>query len=156
MHDFIITYPTERVPNIMKIHLIQHVVQMLNLTIQSNGVLDLHSPTTIVLGTVLDTNVHCRVEFGTDCQVHDEPSPLNAVSSPCTLDAIALLSTGQCPRRVLFISSVSRLGVVSWLGAPGPYFLCPNILSIFWLPKLLTRLLHMLVIFAMTIFISVE
>jgi hypothetical protein len=66
----------------MRIHLIQHLVQMLNLTIQPNGVSDIYSPATIILGTQLDADIHCRLEFGTYCQVHDDTDPRNSVHAP--------------------------------------------------------------------------
>jgi hypothetical protein len=89
------TSPINPMPSLMKIHLIQHAVQLLNLTIQPNGVSDLLSPSSIVIGTQLDVNVHCRLEFGTYCQIHEEPTPSNNVNLPRTLDAIALRPIGN-------------------------------------------------------------
>lgn len=48
---YMTTSPIDWMPNIMKIHLLQHIVQMINLTIQPNGVSDTFSPSAIVIGT---------------------------------------------------------------------------------------------------------
>jgi hypothetical protein len=92
---YITTSSIDPLPNILKIHLLQHVVQMLNLTVQPNGVSDILSPSSIVLGVKLDADIYCKVEFGTYCQVHDEPHPGNSVHTPRTLDAIALRPLGN-------------------------------------------------------------
>ena len=63
VHSFVVTYHVPCIPNIIKIHLLQHTVQMQNLTIQPNGVSDVHSPAAIVVGTHLDVAIHCCVKF---------------------------------------------------------------------------------------------
>jgi hypothetical protein len=82
VRGFLTTYPAPHLPNLMKIHLIQHIVQMLNLTIQPNGVSDFYSPSAIVVGHSFDAKVYCRLEFGTYCQVHDDAEPRNSVHLP--------------------------------------------------------------------------
>jgi hypothetical protein len=68
----------------MKIHVLQHTVQLLNLTVQPNGVSDNLSPSSIVLGTQRDTNVHCRLEFGTYCQLGCQVRELRLTSLSAT------------------------------------------------------------------------
>jgi hypothetical protein len=110
----ITTSPIDPMPRIMKIHLLQHTIQLLNLTIQPNGVSDTLSPSSIVLGTQLDANIHCRLEFGTYCQVHEEPSPSNDVHLPRTTDAIALRPIGNLQGGYLF----SLLDDLAGAGSP--------------------------------------
>jgi hypothetical protein len=104
---YITTSPIDPLPSIIKIHLLQYIVQMLNLTVQPNGVSDIISPSSIVLGIRLDTNIYCKVEFGSYCQVHEEPSPTNSVNAPRTIDAIALRPIGNLQGGYYFLCLTS-------------------------------------------------
>jgi hypothetical protein len=122
VRGFVTTYPVSNLPNVMKIHLLQHTVQMLNLTIQPNGVSDILSPAGIVLGSQLDAHIHCRLEFGSYCQIHEEPSPSNDVNLPRTIDAIALRPLGNAQGGYYFLclSSWRILARRAWTQLPMP------------------------------------
>ncbi len=62
------THPFKRMPRLMLIELIYHVVLWLNAF-----------PSKSEVSETLDFAKHCRLLFGTYCEVHDEPSPTNSM-----------------------------------------------------------------------------
>ena len=91
----LVMMPFSHYPKLLKRHLIHHLVTLVNLTVHPNSVSPYLSPATIVTGHVFDAQLHCRVKFGSYCQALDEPSPLNSVVKPRTLDTLALRPTGN-------------------------------------------------------------
>jgi len=87
------TLPYKKIPQIILIELIYHVVLWLNAFPAKSGVSETLSPREIVLRHCLDFKKHCRAPFGSYCEAHDEPTPTNNMSSRATL-AIVLGPTG--------------------------------------------------------------
>ena len=66
-----------------------------------SGISDKISPRELLLRWRLNYKKHCRVEPGTYCEVHDEPTPTNTMA-PRTHAAIALGPTGNLQGSVKF------------------------------------------------------
>ena len=88
------TLPFKYVPRRMKIKLVYFEVFWLNAFPAKSGVSRQFSPRELVLRLKADYTKHCRVLFGSYCEVHDEPSPSNSVK-PRTHPAIALGPSGN-------------------------------------------------------------
>lgn len=86
--------PFTFIPTIMKKQLFRHIITWLNMFPRKGSISDNLSPRIIVTGTTLNFKHHCRVPFGTYCQIHDEPSPSNT-PTPRTSGAIALNAQGN-------------------------------------------------------------
>ena len=77
------TLPFKKMPRLMLIDLVYHVVLWLN----ASGVSETLSPHKIVYQHKHDFTKHCKSPFGTYCKVHDEPAPTNTMvtrSTPAT------------------------------------------------------------------------
>jgi hypothetical protein len=85
--------PFEKMPQIMLIELIYHVVFWLNTFPTKSGVSKMILPCKIVYRHKLDFAKHCKAQFGTYCKAHDEPNPINTMVT-CSTPAIVLGSTG--------------------------------------------------------------
>jgi hypothetical protein len=81
-------------PRLMLIELIYHVVLWLNAFPAKSGVSETLSPRKIVYLHRLDFAKHCRLPFGTYCEVHDEPTPSNTMVT-CSTPAIVLGPMGN-------------------------------------------------------------
>jgi hypothetical protein len=88
------TLPFKKLPLIVLIELIHHVVMWLNAFPSKSGVSSTLSPREIVLKHKLDFKIHCRAQFGEYCEAHDEPSITNSMT-PRTSPAIVLGPTGN-------------------------------------------------------------
>jgi len=88
------TLPYKKMPQIILIELIYHVVLWLNAFPAKSGVSETLSPREIVLRHRLDFKKHCRAPFGSSCEAHDEPTPKNNMLSRAT-PAIVLGPTGN-------------------------------------------------------------
>ncbi len=88
------TLPYKKMPQIILIELIYHVVLWLNAFPAKSGVSETLSPRKIVLRHRLDFKKHCRAPFGSYCEAHDESTPTNNMSSRAT-PAIVLGPTGN-------------------------------------------------------------
>ena len=97
------TLPFKHYPRTMKLALISAAATWLNLFPHADGVSDLLSPRTIMTGTTLNYNTHCRVPFGAYCEIHNEPAPSNTEASRTT-PAIALNPTGNLQGSYHFLS----------------------------------------------------
>jgi hypothetical protein len=64
----------EKMPQIMLIMLIYHVVVWLNTFPTKSGVSTMLLPRKIVYRHKLDFMKHCKAQFGTCCEAHDEPT----------------------------------------------------------------------------------
>lgn len=75
------TLPYARLPQIMLVHLLHHVVMWLNNFPVKNGVSDRFSPREIILRHKLNYKKHCRAPFGSYCEVHEDNYPTNSTKS---------------------------------------------------------------------------
>ena len=101
---FIFMLPFKYVPTLLKRHLIQLVVQLLNLTVHPNGLSPYLSPSSILLGTSFDTKTHDRLPFGTYCQLRDDTAPLNFIDKPRNIDALAVSSISNVQGGWVFVN----------------------------------------------------
>ena len=95
------TLPFENMPRRMKIEFVYFMVLWMNAFPVKSGVSDKISPRELLLRWRLNYKKHCRVEPGTYCEVHDEPTPTNTMT-PRTHEAIALGPTGNLQGSVKF------------------------------------------------------
>jgi hypothetical protein len=88
------TLPFKKMPRIMLIELICHIVLWLNTFPMKTGVSETLSPHKIVYQHKLDFAKHCKSLFGTYCKAHNEPTPTNTVVTRST-SSIVLGPTGN-------------------------------------------------------------
>ena len=88
------TLPFKKMPQVILIKLIYHVVLWLNAYPTKSGVSDTLSPREIVLRQKLNFKQHCKARFGAYCKAHDELTPSNTMVS-CLTPAIVLGLTGN-------------------------------------------------------------
>ena len=86
------TMPFSKIPGRMVAELIYYCVFWLNTFPARDGVSDTLSPRAIVMGSNLDFNKHCKLEFGAYVQAHEEHDNTMATQ---TTGAIALRPTGN-------------------------------------------------------------
>ncbi len=79
----------KKMPQIILIELIYHVVLWLNTFPLQSGISETLSPREeIVLRHKLDYKKHCRAPFGSYCEAHDKPAPTNSMvtrATPCVV-----------------------------------------------------------------------
>ncbi len=97
------TLPFKIMPRLMLIELIYHVVLWLNAFLAKSGVSETLSPHKIVYRHKLDFAKHCRLPFGTYCEIHNEPTPTNSMLT-CSTPALVLSSTGNLQGTYKFFS----------------------------------------------------
>jgi hypothetical protein len=97
------TLPFKRMPRLVQIELVYHVVLWLNAFPAKSGVSDTLSPCEIVYQHKLDFTKHCKLPFGTYCEVHDELTPTNTIVT-CLTPAIVLGPTGNLQGTYKFFS----------------------------------------------------
>jgi hypothetical protein len=73
------TFLFKKMPQIMLVELIHHVVLWLNAFPTKSGVSETLSPHKIVMRHKLNFAKHCRVLFGSYCETHDKPVPTNTM-----------------------------------------------------------------------------
>ena len=100
------TLPFKKIPRLMQIELVYHVVLWLNTFPANSGVSKTFSPREIVYRHKLDFVKHCKSPFGTYCEVHDEPAPTNTMVTSST-PAIVLGPTGNLQGTYKFLSLVT-------------------------------------------------
>jgi hypothetical protein len=88
-------------PQRMIAEMVYASVFWLNMLPAADGVYTTLSPHTIIAGLGLDYAKHCRLEFGTYVQVHEEH---NNMMATCTTGAITLQPTGNTQGRYYFYS----------------------------------------------------
>ena len=71
------TLQFEIIPKLMVTNIVYFVVLWLNAFSVQNGVFKDHSPSSIVIHTKMNWKRHCKVLFGTYCEVYGEPDPSN-------------------------------------------------------------------------------
>ena len=74
------TLPFKKMPRLMLIELVYHMVLWLNAFSADSGVSETLSPRKIVCHHKLGFAKHCKSQFGTYCEVHNEPAPTNTMS----------------------------------------------------------------------------
>ena len=79
----------KRYPRVLKRSLVVDCARQLNLFPLADGVSPIFGPLTLITGVQPDANLHCRVPFGTYCEVNDEPTPSNT-ETPRTTPCLAL------------------------------------------------------------------
>ena len=113
------TLPFRRIPTRMIIEIVYHSVFWLNSFPAEGGISPKLSPHAIVIGTLIDYNKHCKLEFGTYVQVHEEHD--NSMATRTT-GAIALRPTGNEQGGYYFYSLTSGrvLNRNHWTALPMP------------------------------------
>ncbi|MHA7927606.1 MAG: reverse transcriptase domain-containing protein, partial [Marinobacter sp.] len=111
--------PYRRMPGQMLVELVAYAVFWLNSFPHPEGVSQAISPRTILTGQQLNYHHHCRLEFGTYVQVHDEHD--NSMASRTT-GAIALRPTGNAQGGYYFLSLTTgrRISRNHWTVLPLP------------------------------------
>ena len=111
--------PFKRLPKLLLVHMVSHVIHCLNLFPASHGVSDTLSPVSIVTGAPPADYNTFKLEFGTYVQLFDDPDPTNTIRAR-TLGAIALTPTGnaQGDYHFLSLSSGSRVARHRWTALP--------------------------------------
>jgi hypothetical protein len=97
------TLPFKKMPQIMLIELIYHVVLWLNAFLTKSGVSETLLPREIVMRHKLNFTKYCRAQFGSYCKAHDEPVPTNTMVTHST-PAIVLGPTGNIQDTYKFFS----------------------------------------------------
>lgn len=87
--------PYSKIPRIMVTELVKDVVAWLNIFLCKGGMSRVLGPRAIMTGIQFDYRLHCRVEFGQYCQVHEDRRFKNCVDMERTTDAIALRASGN-------------------------------------------------------------
>ena len=73
------TLPYKKMPQLILIELIYHVILWLNAFPMKLGISTTLSPQEIVLCHKLDFGKHCKALFGSYIEVHEEPNPTNGM-----------------------------------------------------------------------------
>jgi hypothetical protein len=113
------TLPFKRMPRLMLIELIYHVVLWLNAFQAKSVVSETLSPRKIVYRHKLDFAKHCRLPFGTYCEVHNEPTPTNSMVT-CSTPVIVLGPTGNLQGTYKFFSLAMGKKVKQCVFTPYP------------------------------------
>jgi hypothetical protein len=113
------TLPLKKMPRLIMIELVYHVVLWLNAFPANSGVSETLSPCEIVYRHKLDFVKHCKSPFGMYCEVHDEPAPTNTMMTRST-PAIVLGPTGNLQGTYKFLSLVTRKKVKRRAFTPYP------------------------------------
>jgi len=100
------TLPFTKMPQIILIELIYHVVLWLNAFPSKSGISETLSPREIVLRHKLDFKKHCKAPFGSYCEAHNEPAPTNNMASRST-PSIVLGPTGNLQGTYKFFSLIT-------------------------------------------------
>ena len=95
--------PYKRYPRVIKKTMVEYAALQCCLFPQKDSVSDVYSPHTLVTGVRLDATKHARVNFGSYCEVHDEPDPSNTEQRRTT-GAIALGPHNRITGSYLFFS----------------------------------------------------
>lgn len=94
-------------------------VMMLNAIPSKNGVSAYFSPREIMTRTKLDYNKHCKIPFGTYCQVFQDNTPSNT-DAERTVDAICLGPTGNLQGSYKFFNLETRKRMIRSQFTPIP------------------------------------
>ncbi|KAL7461401.1 hypothetical protein ACHAXS_001822 [Conticribra weissflogii] len=86
--------PYQRLPKRILIELINFVVLWLNAFPAKNRIARNMSPRKIITRQPIDFTKHCKTEFGSYCEVYDDPTPSNTLT-PRTQPAVCMGPTGN-------------------------------------------------------------
>jgi hypothetical protein len=113
------TLPFRRMPHRIIIEMVYYSVFWLNMFPATDGISTTMSPRSIIAGLKLDYRKHCRLEFGSYVQVHEEHD--NSMATRTT-GAIALRPTGNDQGGYYFFSLATgrRLNRNRWTALPMP------------------------------------
>jgi hypothetical protein len=122
------TLPYKKMPQLMLIELIYHVVLWLNAFLMKSGVSATLSPREIVLRHKLDFAKHCKALFGSYCEAHDKPVPSNTMATRA-IPAIVLRPTGnlQGTYKLLNLATRKKIKRRSFTAYPMPDFVIKQI-----------------------------
>ena len=95
------TLPFETLPYRLAIKIVYNTMFWLNCVPHKDGIHLTLSPCTIVTGLTIDYDKHCKLQFGTYVQVHEQH---NNSMIPRTSGAIALRPTGNAQGSYYFLS----------------------------------------------------
>ena len=98
------TLPFHKMPNRLIIEMVVASNFWLNSFPPDSGISDVLSPRAIVTGSTLDFNRHCKIEFGSYVQTHEEHD--NSMATR-TVGALALRPTGNAQGGYYFFSLVT-------------------------------------------------
>jgi hypothetical protein len=93
----------KKMPQIMLIELIYHIVLWLNAFPTKSRVSETLSPREIIMRHKLNFTKHCKAQFGSYCKAHKEPVPTNTMVT-CSTPAIVLGPTGNLQGTYKFFS----------------------------------------------------
>jgi hypothetical protein len=113
------TLSFKKMPRLMLIELIYHVVLWLNAFPAKSGVSEKLSPCKIVYRHKLDFAKHCKLPFGTYCKVHNDPTSTNTMAT-CSTPAIVLSPTGNLQGTYKFLSLATGKKVKQCAFTPYP------------------------------------
>ena len=113
------TLPFETLPHRLIVEIVYNAMFWLNCFPHKNGIHATLSPRTIVTGSKIDFDKHCKLQFGTYVQVHEQH---NNSMMPRTSGAIALRPTGNAQGSYYFLSlhSGKRIARNNWTVLPMP------------------------------------
>jgi hypothetical protein len=113
------TLPFELLPKRMTVEMVYTSIFWLNAFPPSDGISEEYGPRAIITGADLDWNVHCKLEFGSYVQVHEEHD--NGLA-PRTTGALALRPTGNAQGGFLFYSLTTgrKIARYAWTSLPMP------------------------------------
>jgi hypothetical protein len=115
------TLPFKVIPLTMLIDLVHSTTIWLNAFPPKDGVSSHLSPRNIITGITFDYNKHCRAQFGSYVQTHEEPATTSTMQA-CTLGAICLGPTGniQGSYKFLNLRTGQRITRRKWTDLPMP------------------------------------
>ena len=97
------TLPYAKIPRVMLIYLLHHVVMWLNNFPVANGISTRFSPREILRHNKLSIKHHCVAPFGSYCEVHEDNDPTNGMQSR-GLPTICLGPTGNIQGTYSFLN----------------------------------------------------
>ena len=96
--------PYKKMPIIMTVDLAKDVVSWLNSFPSKSALMPNVGVRSLITGVQFDYNLHCRVEFGQYCQVHEDKDRKNRVDLERTTGSIALRHSGNLQGGYRFLS----------------------------------------------------
>ena len=96
--------PYLKIPKIMTSDLVRDVVAWLNQFPTKSSLIPSMGARTLITGVQFDYHLHCRVEFGQYCEVHEDRDKKNSVEAERTTRAIAMKSSGNLQGGYRFLS----------------------------------------------------
>lgn len=113
------TMPFDAIPQRLVVEMIYTSVFWLNAFPPSDGISEQYGPRAIITGAELDWQIHCKLEFGSYVQVHEEHD--NSLA-PRTTGALSLRPNGNAQGGFLFYSLTTgrKISCYAWTSLPMP------------------------------------